>query len=150
MASQMLKLFKIFQPKPAPVRRPHRASSARIGLPGAEVDWARERGPQREQDLVLTDQVLVWLQQLPQSVRPSALCAHYPRVANRIALCWSDPHLTEQVFDGLLVSQRGKRMGFPPAVAAEMLRLRAFHSRHKGTDKGVRIWDRTLLAVSDR
>jgi hypothetical protein len=146
----MLKLLSLFRPKEAPIRRPNRANSARGGVPKTAADWEKERTPQREQDLVLSDQVLGWLQQLPQPVRPSELCAHYPRVANRIALCWSDPYLTEQVFDALLLSQRGKRNGFPPRVAAEMMRLRAFHARHKGTNKGVRMWDRSLMAVSDR
>jgi hypothetical protein len=146
----MLKLMSLFRPKQAPIRRPNRANSARGGPPKTAADWEKERSPQREQDMVLSDQVLGWLQLLPQPVRPSELCAHYPRVANRIALCWSDPYLTEQVFDALLLSQRGKRNGFPPRVAAEMMRLRAFHARHKGTNKGVRMWDRTLMAVSDR
>ena len=147
----MLNLLSLFRPKSAPARRPNRANSTALAVvPKTDADWERARSPEREQDLVLSDQVLGWLQLLPQPVRPSALCAHYPRVANRIALCWSDPLLTEQVFDALLLSQRGKRKGFPPAVAAEMLRLRAFHARHKGTQKGVRMWDRSLLAVSDR
>ncbi len=147
----MLKLLSLFRPKSAPVRRPNRSSAADpLAKARTDADWEKTRGPQREQDMVLSDQVLGWLQLLPQPVRPSALCAHYPRVANRIALCWSDPLLTEQVFDALLLSQRGKRKGFPPAVASEMLRLRAFHARHKGTQKGVRMWDRSLMAVSDR
>ena len=146
----MFKLLSLFRPKEAPLRRPNRASSARIKLPKTDADWETERGPQREQDLVLSDQVLGWLQQLPQPVRPSELCARYPRVANRIALCWSDPLLTEQVFDALLLSQRGKRNGFPPSVATEMMRLRAFHTKHKATNQGVRMWDRTLMAVTDR
>ena len=147
----MLKLLSLFRSRSAPVRRPNR-STAPDPLTAArtDADWEKTRGPQREQDMVLSDQVLGWLQLLPQPVRPSALCAHYPRVANRIALCWSDPLLTEQVFDALLLSQRGKRKGFPPAVASEMLRLRAFHARHKGTQKGVRMWDRSQMAVSDR
>ena len=146
----MLKLLHLFRPKSAPLRRPNRVSSTATALPKTEAEWEQARTPQREQDLVLTDQVLGWLQMLPQPVRPSELCAHFPRVANRIALCWSDPLLTEQVFDALLLSQRGKRRGFPPRVAAEMLRLRAFHARHKGTHQGVRMWDRSLMAVSDR
>ena len=146
----MLNLFSLFRPKPAPVRRPNRASSTAAAVPKTDEDWVKTRTPQREQDLVLSDQVVGWLQQLPQAVRPSQLCVHYPRVANRIALCWSDPLLTEQVFDALLLSRRGKRKGFPPSVAAEMLRLRAFHSRHKGTQQGVRMWDRSQMAVSDR
>ena len=146
----MLKLLSLFRPKSAPMRRPNRSSAASVAAVRSDVEWEKARSPQREQDMVLSDQVLGWLQLLPQPVRPSALCAHYPRVANRIALCWSDPQLTEQVFDALLLSQRGKRKGFPPAVAAEMLRLRAFHARHKGTQKGVRMWDRSLMAVTDR
>ena len=146
----MLKLLSLFRPKEAPIRRPNRASSDRSNAPKTDADWEKERSPQRGQDLALSDHVLGWLQQLPQPVRPSELCAHYPRVANRIALCWSDPLLTEQVFDALLLSQRGKRKGFPPRVSAEMLRLRAFHARHKTANKGVRMWDRTLMAVSDR
>ena len=146
----MLNLWSLFKPKTAETRRPNRARPINPGPPKTEADWEGARSPQREQDLVLSDQVLAWLKLLPQPVRPSALCAHYPRVANRIALCWSDPHLTEQVFDALLLSQRGKRKGFPPQVAVEMMRLRAFHSKHKATNKGVRMWDRSLLAVSDR
>ena len=146
----MLKLWSLFKPKAAETRRPNRAPPINPGLPKAAADWQSARGPEREQDLVLSDQVLSWLNKLPQPVRPSALCAQYPRVANRIALCWSDPFLTEQVFDALLLSQRGKRKGFPPQVATEMMRLRAFHSRHKAISKGVRLWDRSLMAVTDR
>lgn len=146
----MLNLLSLFRPKSAPTRRPNRASSTAALAPPTDADWEKARSPQREQDQVLSDQVLGWLQLLPQPVRPSELCARYPRVANRIALCWSDPLLTEQVFDALLLSQRGKRKGFPPRVAAEMLRLRAFHARHKGVQKGVRMWDRSEMAVSDR
>lgn len=147
----MLNLFSFFKTaKAAPKRRPSRSTSIRDGLPRTAAEWERERGPQREQDLVLSDQVLVWLNQLPQPLRPSALCSQYPRVANRIALCWSDPFLTEQVFEALLLSQRGKRRGFPPSVASELMRLRMFHARNKTLRNGVRMWDPTLLAVSDR
>lgn len=146
----MLNLFALFKHKAAPVRRPNRASSVRDGAHRTDADWSKERSPQREQDLALADHVLVWLQRLPQRVRPSELCARYPRVANRIALCWSDPLLTEQLFDGLLLSQRGKRKGFPPPVAAELLRLRLFHARRNGTGNASKIWDSRLLAVSDR
>lgn len=146
----MLNPLNLFQPKAAPVRRPNRASSVRSGALVTEADWAKTRGPQSEHDLVLADHVLTWLQQLPQPARPSELCTRYPRVANRIALCWADPVLTEHVFDALLLSRRGKRNGFPPAIAAELFRLRVLHSRRKGNSKEAPLWDPRLMAVSDR
>lgn len=147
----MLNLLSYFKRnKAAPARRPSRTSSIRTALPKTAEDWARERAPAREQDLVLSDQVLVWLKLLPQPVRPSALCAQYPRVANRIALCWSDEQLTEKLFETFLVSHRGRRQGFPPKVANELLLLRVYHGRRHRDTRGVQTWDPTLLAVSDR
>ena len=147
----MLNLMNLFKPNAAPARRPNRASSVRCGaLDPTEADWAKTRSPQREHDLVLADHVLAWLQQLPQPARPSELCAHFPRVANRIALCWADPMLTEHVFDALLLSRRGKRKGFPPAISAELFRLRVLHSRRKVSSHESPLWDPRLMAVSDR
>jgi hypothetical protein len=53
----------------------------------------------------------------------------YPRVANRLALCWSDKVLTRRLFEELLTDQRGGRRGFPPPVRDELLRLRLAHSQ---------------------
>ncbi len=146
----MLNPLNLFKPKAALVRRLNRASSVRSGALVTEADWTKTRSPQREHDLVLADHVLAWLQQLPQPARPSELCAHYPRVANRIALCWADPMLTEHVFDALLLSRRGKRNGFPSAIAAELFRLRVLHSRRKVGNHESPLWDPRLMAVSDR
>jgi hypothetical protein len=146
----MQKLLRLFKTKAAPARRPGRASSVRRAPLRTDADWVEMREPQRAQDLVLADHVLVWLQQLPQGLRPSELCAQYPRVANRIALCWSDAALTDYLFDGLMVNHRGKRNGFPPPVAVELMRLRLLHARRKGIAQTVPTWDTRLLAVSDR
>lgn len=143
----MLNILSVFKPKAEPVRRPERVRAA---PPRTEAEWAAQRSPQRDQDLMLADHVLAWLRELPQPLRPSALCARYPRVANRIALCWSDPALTEQLFASLLFSERTKRRGFPPPVAGELVNLREFHARRKGIYTAPEIWDRSLLAVSDR
>lgn len=149
-AQTMQTLLRLLKPKSAPARRPGRASSVRNGALRTDAEWAQLREPQRAQDLVLADHVLVWLQHLPQALRPSELCARYPRVANRIALCWSDPALTDYLLDGLMVNHRGKRNGFPPPVAVELMRLRLLHARRKGIAHTVPTWDSRLLAVSDR
>ena len=65
-----------------------------------------------------------WLDELPPALRPTHLCARYARIANRLALCWPDAKLTQQVFESLLVDRRGGRKGFPPPVRAELLALR--------------------------
>ena len=63
------------------------------------------------------------------SLRPLELCGAYPRVANRIALCWNDLALVDAVFNELLLDRRGGRAGFPSPVAVELLRLHALHER---------------------
>lgn len=55
----------------------------------------------------------------------------YPRVVNRLALCWNDAALTDRLLDDLLIGRRGKRKGFPGPVAEELLRLRRFHDLHR-------------------
>jgi hypothetical protein len=114
-----------------------------------EPDWSRLREPQRPMDSMLSAMAHDWLGSLPGPIRPAELCAAYPRVANRLALCWNDPSLTERLLDDLLIGRRGKRKGFPRPVAEELLRLRRFHDHHRGVDAEQSVWDR-LLAVSDR
>ena len=75
----------------------------------------------------------MWLRRLPVSVRPQELCSAYPRVANRIALCWDDLTLVDVVFNELLLDRRGGRAGFPSVVASELLRLHALHERRLAT-----------------
>jgi hypothetical protein len=70
-----------------------------------------------------------WLKELPPKLRPFELCRSFPRVANRIALCWNDLALVDTVFNELLVDRRGGREGFPSPVAAELLRLHAWCER---------------------
>jgi hypothetical protein len=115
-----------------------------------EPEWARLRGPQRPMDAVLSSMARDWLETLPGPMRPAELCAAYPRVANRLALCWNDPALTERLLDDLLIGRRGKRKGFPRPVAEELLRLRRFHDHYRGTDVQETVWEYRMLAVSDR
>ena len=91
-----------------------------------------------------------WLASLPGPMRPAELCAAYPRVANRLALCWNDPALTERLLDDLLIGRRGKRKGFPASVTEELLRLRRFHDYFRGIEAQETAWEYRALALSDR
>jgi hypothetical protein len=94
-------------PRPAPAPRPP------SGAPGEPLSAAAR----------------AWLRNLPGRVRPLQLCAAFPRIANRLASCWNDAALSDAVFNGLLLDDRGGRKGFPRGVAAELLRLQAYHER---------------------
>ena len=78
---------------------------------------------------MLSSTATTWLQSLPPALRPHELCRTYPRLANRLALCWNELPLIEAVFNELLVDRRGGRIGFPVPVAAELLRLHAWCER---------------------
>jgi hypothetical protein len=75
-------------------------------------------------DKSLSSLAQAWRDQLPAGLRPDALCESYPRVANRVALCWPDPALVMTLIDDLLDNRRGARKGFPQAVQRELGRLR--------------------------
>ena len=65
-----------------------------------------------------------WNEALPATLRPQALIAYYPRIANLLALQWNDPSAIAAYLDELLVDRRGHRQGFPPPVQSELVRLR--------------------------
>jgi hypothetical protein len=65
-----------------------------------------------------------WQEALPATLRPQALIAYYPRIANLLALQWNDPDALAAYLDELLVDRRGDRQGFPPPVQSELVRLR--------------------------
>lgn len=90
------------------------------------------RTPPREQDRSLSKAARLWVRSLPSRLRPMALCSSYARLANRMAAVWDDPEQAEALFDELLIDRRGGRLGFPPLVAAELMRLHHFHERRLG------------------
>ena len=119
-------------------------------VPGVAADanaeaWVRVRRAQRECDGALTGTTRRWLRQLPPRRRPLHLCERHPRVANRIAWCWSDGELTRSVLQDLLVDRRGGRSGFSPAIVRELQRLRDFHGQHR-----VELTAESLLDVAAR
>lgn len=82
------------------------------------------RSAPNPRDMALTSLARTWAERLPEPLRPAALCARYPRVANRLALCWEDPVLVAKVFADLLEDRRGTRKGWPPEVQRELIALR--------------------------
>ena len=116
-----------------PMQRADRAAGgAQSRQAGSERDAAmrRLRSPANPRDAVLSSLAVKWCHGLPADLQPLALCAHYPRVANRIALCWNDKQLTRRLLKGLLRDQRGGRQGFPKAVEPELLALARAVERH--------------------
>jgi hypothetical protein len=102
--------------------------------------WAAIRRPPRHSDESLTGTTRQWLRRLPAGRRPLHLCTQFPRVANRIAWCWRDTTLTNQVLDDLLIDRRGGRAGFPRPVVIELRRLRDFNERSSSSEASGGAW----------
>jgi hypothetical protein len=120
--------------------------------PSGTRDWSQVRSPERTHDQALTELAKTWAASLPPRVRPVNLLELYPRVANRVALCWSDAVLMASLFEDLLMDKRGGRKGFPPLVATELKRLQQHHQNTtgSGSSKSHDPWAANSLAISDR
>ena len=81
---------------------------------------------------------MAWLADLPRAAVPRTLAHDYPRIVNRLALCWSDPALATLVLDSLLVDRRGGRRGFAEAIEQELRGLRAEAQRRASSDEASR------------
>lgn len=116
--------------------RPVNAAADRRAAPSAgpagAAGWEAQRQAPNERDQSLSFVALGWQEKFAPADRPTNLCTLYPRVANRLALCWPDVALTLHLLEGLLVDKRGKRQGFPSPVAAELIRLRRLRSLPPG------------------
>jgi len=94
-----------------------------------EPPWAYVRAPLTDDDQVLQSRTHHWLRCIPSGAHPKQLCRHFPRVANCIAAHWHDPLATGHLLTELMVDRRGGRRGFPPRVAADILRLYRQHAK---------------------
>lgn len=68
-----------------------------------------------------------WFGNLPERVRPKALAARFPRIANLLALEWTKPADCSAYFDDLLADRRSNRQGFPADVYRELLVLQDYY-----------------------
>jgi hypothetical protein len=103
--------------------------------------WLRLRRQPRTEADTLCGSTRQWLRQLPPRRRPLRLCEMHPRVANRIAWCWSDAALTDQVLQDLVQDRRGGRRGFPPVVVRELQRLCEFNDAQRVELHGESLWE---------
>jgi len=100
----------------------------------AEQLCAYVRAPLTDDDQVLQSHTHHWLRRIPNGAHPKQLCRHFPRIANCIAACWHDPLATGHLLTELMVDRRGGRRGFPPRVAADILRLHRLHAKRLAGD----------------
>jgi hypothetical protein len=84
----------------------------------------KDRGPPSERDQRLSPLAKTWAQALPPEAKAGFLCAHFPRIVNRLAMCWPDPPLALKLMHEFFVNKRGgARRGFPPEALSELKRL---------------------------
>jgi hypothetical protein len=107
----------------------------------------------RAQDLVLSPIAQGWLASFRPESQPSALCLSYPRIANRLALCWGDRGLAARVLDDLIMDKRRGRAGFPAEVTKDLLKLRILRPMIVTAMPDSRPsspWDDVNMAAGDR
>jgi len=83
----------------------------------ARVDRPRE---------TLADATEHWLAALPDVLRPRALPARFPHMANELARRWNDRARLAAYLDELLIDTRGNRRGLPNDVADEIASLKDY------------------------
>jgi hypothetical protein len=117
------------------------------------ADAARDPVAMRDpayQEQALMPHAIAWAERLPPGLRPQELMRRYPRVANRLALCWNDPVLTNRLLEDLLIDKRGGRQGFPPPVRSELIRIRVDYPKVRKEDESKFVWALHEQAPSDR
>ena len=105
--------------------RDEQASDRRAPELASEAAWLRKRSAPNPRDASLSNVALAWLDRLPAELRPIALCERFPRIANRLAICWGDAALSAMVLNEFLTDRRGNRQGYPPEVQRELQALRS-------------------------
>ena len=88
---------------------------------------------------VLLPRTASWLAEIPERLRPTALAAQFPRIANLVCASWADPAARGQYLDSLLTMDRPNRRGFPAGVLRELQRLQAIHLNLCGLQRS--LWD---------
>jgi len=96
-----------------------------ISPPPAPRDWTTLRKA-RPAD-ALFPATTRWIDALPADLRPHALIAAFPRIANMIARLWPNGAALAEYMSELLVDRRGGRRGFPLPILTELHRLRAYY-----------------------
>ena len=71
----------------------------------------------------------IWLADIPEKLRPTALATQFPRIANLLCVAWGDRDARGAYLENLLTGGgRPNRKGFPPAVLRDLQRMHAVHA----------------------
>lgn len=90
-----------------------------------QENWAEKRTETPNEPL--NEEAVVWVMELPESVRPKQLALRYARLANKLCKLWGEPLKCERFLDDLMTDRRGGRKGFPLQVASELATLRDYY-----------------------
>jgi len=71
---------------------------------------------------------------------PQTLESKFPRIFEKVMLLWDMPEMSDY-FAELMVPARQNRTGFPPEVAAEIMRLSLVHFSTHAPDKQQDVWE---------
>jgi hypothetical protein len=109
------------------------ASGKAAAPPADSRDWSKVRKAVPAEGLLPATKT--WMEHLPPEVLPAALAAQYPRIANLIAMSWSDRDGCILLFEGLLTEKRrGGRRGFPATVQRDLQNLWDYWYRWGGKE----------------
>lgn len=86
---------------------------------------------------------MAWLLSLDKEHFPIELAKHYPRIINTLAEVWEKSDEGRAYLDGLLLDERGDRMGFSMTVLRELIALKELHN--KVVPNMADIWDKAHL-----
>lgn len=82
------------------------------------------------------EQTALWIEALPNSVRPLELSARYPWIADKLCSLWSEPRRCTRYLADLLIARSGTRDAFGVKVSREISGLRlhyaTLHPRERG------------------
>lgn len=68
-----------------------------------------------------------WYANLPDKIKPTALRCKFPHILEQIQRAWESPRQVDQLFNGMMVDDRGGRQGFPFAAILEMHALKDYY-----------------------
>jgi len=109
----------------------------------------QRKAGEKEAPAALSAEAVLWLNELPEAVRPMKTCGRFPRIVNKFVSLWARPADCSSFFDELLLDRRGDRQGFPMEVAFELAALKnyfetAVHPSHQT------VWDDIIKRGRER
>ena len=133
---QYVSIYRGWRPLPQDVHAARAAIAVASPLPTEDESWRHLRRAQPVDRLL--PRTKMWLAEIPEKFRPTALASQFPRIANALCATWNDaPRRGDYLEDLLTGGRRRNRKGFPASVHRELQRLGAVHtilsSLHRST-----------------